>query len=329
MSFAALVGNSAMTSRLATMTKAKRVPPSLLFAGPAGVGKLEAALTIARALNCLVEPGVGCDACPSCTRIGAGEHPDVVIVRPEGAGRQIKAESVRRIVSDAPFRPFEGRHRVSIFFDADRMNPAAANTLLKTLEEPPEWAVLILITTNAAALLPTLVSRCQVYRFAPLATSELADLLVDEHGFDREAAILRAALSGGSLSEALEVADAPLAELRRDALRMASLVASGSSEQELVAWAEQLSKDDELLLRLTMLAGILRDLAAARGGGELIHEDLRSELDQLSAAEPISVWVRAHELAEEALLDLRDRYLNKRLTMSRLLAELSSFARTS
>ncbi len=324
MPFASLVGNRALMSRLARMAGADSVPPSLLFAGPAGVGKLETALTLAQAQNCLTLTGDACGECSACVRTGRGEHPDVRIARPEGAGRQLKAESVRQVVSESPFRPFEGRRRVSIFVDAERMNPTAANTLLKTLEEPPAWVILILITSNAAALLPTILSRCQIYRFAPLAIDDLIDQLVAQHEMDRERATLLAALSGGSLPKALELEEESLVDVRNDALRVASVVVDGAREQDMVPWADQLAKDDRLLLLLQLVIGIVRDVATTLGGGAIVHRDLEPDIEKLASSAPLPAWLHAYHLAEQSLQDLRDRYLNKRITMSCLLASLAA-----
>ena len=214
------------------MVRSGRVPPSLLFCGPSGVGKLQAAMTLAKALNCSQSKTDACGACPACLRIDREEHPDVHIARPEGAGRQLRADAVRQIVRETPFRPFEGRRRVSILVDADRMNDTAANKLLKTLEEPPPWVVLILITSNAASLLPTILSRCQIYRFAPLAIEELSELLVSEHDVDRDQATLLAALSGGRLTEALSYRDEPLTDLRQESVRLLTVVARGGRAQD-------------------------------------------------------------------------------------------------
>ena len=329
MTFESLVGNRALVSRLARMASADTVPPSLLFAGPSGVGKLATALTLAKAQNCLTLTGDACAECSACVRIERGEHPDVRIARPEGAGRQLKTESVRQIVRESPFRPFEGRRRVSIFVDAERMNPTAANTLLKTLEEPPPWAILILITSNAAALLPTILSRCQVYRFAPLAVDDLIDQLVAQHEMDRERATLLAALSGGSLQKALELEEESLVDIRNEALRVATVVVDGASEQDMVPWADQLAKDDRLMLLLHLLIGIVRDVATTLGGGAILHRDLEPEIERLSSGAPLPVWLHAHHLAEQSLQDLRDRYLNKRITMSCLLASLAASSRQS
>jgi len=305
------------------MAGADSVPPSLLFAGPAGVGKLETALTLARAQNCLTLTGDTCGECSPCVRIGRGEHPDVRIVRPEGAGRQLKVESVRQIVSESPFRPFEGRRRVSIFVDAERMNPTAANTLLKTLEEPPTWVILILLTSNAAALLPTILSRCQIYRFAPLPIDDLIEQLVTQHEMDRKRATLLAALSGGSLPKALELKEESLVDVQSEALRVASIVVDGAREQDMVPWADQLAKDDRLVLLLHLVIGIVRDVATTLGGGAIVHRDLEPEIEKLASGAPLPVWLPAYHLTEQSLQDLRDRYLNKRITISCLLAALA------
>lgn len=327
MTFESLVGNRALVSRFARMAAADTVPPSLLFAGPAGVGKLEAALTLAQAQNCLTLTGDACGECSACVRIKRGDHPDVRIARPEGAGRQLKAESVRQIVNASPFRPFEGRRRVAIFVDAERMNPTAANTLLKTLEEPPPWVVLILITSNLATLLPTILSRCQIYRFAPLAIDDLIEQLVAQHEMDRERATLLAALSGGSLSQALELEEESLVDVRNEALRVASVVVDGAREQDMVPWADQLAKDDRLMLLLHLVIGIVRDVATTLGGGTIVHQDLGPEIQKLASGAPLPAWLHAYQLVEQSLEDLRDRYLNKRITVSRLLTELANPSR--
>ncbi len=169
--------------------------------------------------------------CPSCIRIKKDEHPDVRVLRPEGRGGQLRAEGVRDAIADVSFRPFEGRRRVIILADAERMNPTTANTLLKTLEEPPSWATLILVTANEAALLPTVLSRCQIFRFSPLAPEELETLLRSRHGIDPDRAALLAAVAGGGIARALELAEEPLPELRQQALSIATLaVESATSE---------------------------------------------------------------------------------------------------
>lgn len=326
MPFSEIVGNTALLERFARMMRAGRVPPSMLFSGRAGVGKLRTAITLAQALNCVHGEGDACGRCAPCLRIEREQHPDVRVLRPEGKGGQLKAQGVRDAIAELPFRPFEGRHRVVVLVDAERMNATTANTLLKTLEEPPAWASLILITSNEASLLPTILSRCQILRFSPLAPDELIEILVREHGIEKGEALLLASVSGGGLSRALELRDEPLAELRSEALRMAHVASEGALASELVPWADALSKESRLMLVLDLLLALVRDVVAKTAGARILHRDLEREIESLAARVSLERWLTAYTLAEQALTDLRDRYLNKRSTLSRLLVSFDELS---
>jgi DNA polymerase-3 subunit delta' len=329
MAFSDLTGNAAVVARLSLLLGSDKLPRSMIFSGRAGVGKVEAAVTLAQALNCTVSTGDACGRCSSCVRIARDEHPDVRILRPEGRGGQLRAEGVREAAAEIPFRPFEGRRRVIIIADAERMNPTTANTLLKTLEEPPPWATLILVTANEAALLPTILSRCQMFRFSPLAPEELEGLLRTRHAVPQDRAALLAAVSGGGIARALELAGEPLAELRQQALRLSSLAFERAKAEELVPLADALSKDARLMLLLDLLLSVLRDLAAHKAGAGILHRDIGSEIEALANRAPLEVWVEAFALAEEVLIDLRDRYLNKRISLTKLMMSLQELGARS
>ena len=321
-----LIGNRALIDRLKRLLTEDRLPASLLFVGPQGVGKFDAALAIAKALNCTIAQSDACNQCPTCTRIDKNEHPDVKLVEPQGASHQIKADAVRQIIHDAPFRPFEGRRRVTIFTEADRMNPTASNTLLKTLEEPPPWVQLILVTARETTILPTLLSRCNKFRFRPLQTKELAQLLVRQHDIPKEGAILLAALSGGSLSKALRLDLDTLTTLRQKAMQLALVTIKGSSRENMVRLAEQTAKETNLELLLQVLLGLIRDLAAASSGGATLHQEFDKELQALTRSDVSSAWITAYQKAEKSFDDIRTRHLNKRITLERLLLDLSDLS---
>jgi DNA polymerase-3 subunit delta' len=319
MAFSDLTGNAVVVGRLKRLVSSGKLPRSLIFFGRAGVGKFEAAVTLAQALNCMVIENDACGRCPSCARIVKDEHADVRVLRPEGRGGQLRAEGVREAIAEIPYRPFEGRRRVIIIADAERMNPTTANTLLKTLEEPPPWASLILVTANEAALLPTILSRCQIFRFSPLAPEELESLLVARHALTPDRAALLAAVAGGGIARALSLRDEPLFELRQQALSISALALASTTAEELVPLADGLSKDSRLMLLLDLLLSILRDLTAKKAGAEILHRDIENEIEALSRRAPLEVWLEAFALAEEVVVDLRDRYLNKRISLSKLL----------
>src|SRR5882762_5967011 len=176
--FSKLIGNEEGGDTLRRLLNSGRVPGSLLFTGEQGIGKKLFALELAKALNCRNRNGVeACDQCSSCKRISRStfppftsdddnkermiwsEHADVAMVRPHK--QIIRVKPMRELEREANFRPFEGAARVFIVEDADLMNEAGSNALLKTLEEPPAASHLILTTTNPTALLATIRSRCQ------------------------------------------------------------------------------------------------------------------------------------------------------------------------
>src|SRR5437868_4054634 len=160
--FRDIVGHRPVVTLLARSVSRESLPPSLVFAGPGGVGKRLVATATAQALNCTARdkpPLDACGVCHTCRRIARGVHPDVLLVEPGDSG-SIKIDRVREIVESAGYRPFEGRRRVVIIDEADALVAGAQNALLKTLEEPPPSSVFILVTSRPDALLPTVRSRC-------------------------------------------------------------------------------------------------------------------------------------------------------------------------
>src|SRR4051812_27146125 len=203
----ARAGNGRLIALLAKSVHRGMLPPSLIFSGPAGAGKRQAAVATAQALNCLSPRGEGesydaCGTCAACTRIARGVHPDVVIVEPGESG-SIKIDQVRDVIDRAAYRPFEGRRRVVIIDQADALVPAAQNALLKTLEEPPSSSVFILVTARPDVLLATVRSRCPQLRFRPLSAADVAAVLVKSGRTEAEARAV-AATADGSLGHALE-----------------------------------------------------------------------------------------------------------------------------
>jgi DNA polymerase III delta' subunit len=163
-----IAGQERVIARLRAAIAGGRVHHAYLFTGGAGVGKRRTALALASALNCLQAPGEGCGECEACEKIEGGIHPDVVTLEREGAGQIIPIENIRReIVARVGLPPHEARVRVFLIDEAAALQPAAANSLLKTLEEPPARTMFVLGTTSPDLLLPTIRSRCQRVVFAP------------------------------------------------------------------------------------------------------------------------------------------------------------------
>ncbi len=209
--WARLVGQDQAVAALRESASAGTAAHAYLFVGPHGVGRVLAALALAASLNC--ERG-GCGTCEVCAKVLRRAHPDVRITEAEGA--QILVEQVRAIRQAAYRSPVEGRAKVFVLEDAHKLNPAAANALLKVLEEPPASVVFVLITEAPDDLLPTVVSRCRRIDFHPLGPAAIERVLVEQHGTDPERAAW-AARAGSDVARALRLAkddDAPARRAR-------------------------------------------------------------------------------------------------------------------
>jgi len=206
MSFSQILGQNSAIRILRQALIHGRLAHAYVLAGPEGVGKTLTALTLAKAVNCLAppEPGEACERCVSCLKIDSRNHADVVRIDPDGDF--IKIDQVRELQRQLRFRPLEGGRRVCILTSADRLNEAAANALLKTLEEPPAETHLFLVTARRHRLLPTILSRCQGVKFKPLSRSHLVQILRSVSSLSEEQALFYASLSGGSAGQALLLA---------------------------------------------------------------------------------------------------------------------------
>ena len=204
----------------------KTIPHALLFTGIDGVGKNRIATLFAMTANCADRTGSSgsaasspaaaglhpCGVCRSCRKIEKGIHPDILRVQPDG--RMIRIHQIRSLIETLSLKPMEARRRFVIIEQAETMRPAAANALLKTLEEPPDRTILILMAGQAADLLPTIVSRCRHVRFHPVSVESIAERLVNEHGISVADATLAAAAADGSFTRALEIGESGWAAWR-------------------------------------------------------------------------------------------------------------------
>jgi DNA polymerase-3 subunit delta' len=197
-----------------------RLPHAFLFVGPEGIGKRTFALRLAQALLCERRDAAAldpCGVCPSCLQVDAGTHPDVLAIAKPEDKHELPISVVRQLCLDLGLKPMHGTRRVALVDDADDLNEEASNAFLKTLEEPPPGAVLVLIGTSAELQLDTIVSRCRVLRFDPLPETELAAVLT-ERGIvqDPAEAARLARLAEGSVARAKGLADTDLQAFRRD-----------------------------------------------------------------------------------------------------------------
>ena len=205
MSLNNLVGNPLIKEWLQKAIRSQRVPGALIFTGQSGVGKQRFALEFAKSLNCnyLDKDFNSCDSCSFCQRIDVNQFPDTKIITPDG--QFIKVDQIRNIVNEVYYRPFEGKYRVYIIEMAERLREQAANALLKTLEEPPETSIIILLTSSLDSLLPTIRSRTIKLQFAPLSEEALSNYLNTNYPRPELEQKLLVKLAQGSIGRALSI----------------------------------------------------------------------------------------------------------------------------
>jgi DNA polymerase-3 subunit delta' len=325
--FASLTGNDRVKEVLKRMLSSGRLPGALLFVGEEGIGKKLFALEVARALNCRTPiDNEGCGSCSACKRIihlnypNSSEskdwipmiwtnHPDVgMVVAPL---RQLRVDQMRQIEMEANFRPMEGKARVFIIDEAEKLNDASANALLKVLEEPPSTSHLILITSRPAMLLPTILSRCQAIRFSPLTPAEIESYLTGNKLADAASARLRARAAAGSISRALSGDLDTFTSQRKAMLVVLDALVVTSNLAQLLRSSEQLNEaqyKDEFEERLDVLETLIRDawmLSLGSKREQLVNEDLYKDLELISKKiDPVkaAAWILEIEDMREQLI---------------------------
>lgn len=307
------------------------VPHALLFSGIEGVGKAQAAWLLAMALNCDAPASSAageppCGACRACRRLQAGQHPDLLTIAPEGP--LIRVAQVRQLCATLAMKPYEARTRVVVITDARAMNPEAANALLKVLEEPPDRTLLILLATQTAELLPTIVSRCQQLRFGPISRRRLQALLTERHGIAPDAAEVAAAMSGGSLTRALRFSQTDWRARRNWLIAAIGLdrpeTLSSRPLNVLLAVAEKLAGHKAWVPEaLDLIVAWLRDLLIFRHApGRLINQDQAALVGRASGRMTDEALLRRIQAVGSARRHL-EANLNPRLVLERLMLQLA------
>jgi DNA polymerase-3 subunit delta' len=284
MAFREITGHRRLVELLTRSIYRGSLPPSLIFAGPTGIGKRLTATALAQTLNCLApetqaDHSDACGACAACTRIARGVHPDVLVVEAGETG-SIRIDQIREAVDRSAYKPFEGKRRVVIVDQADKLVVPAQNALLKVLEEPPPSSVFVLVTPRPDMLLATVRSRCIRLSFTGGAASAL-----DGDARDVAERVLAHAAATPDPRRRIEGA--------KDLL---TTTGPGSA-----------SDREQLASHLRAMESLLRDVELLAAGGEataLASHDVRPSLERLAAAYAGERGVRAFAAVDQALVAL-------------------------
>ena len=301
-----------------------------LFCGPPGLGRRTLALRLAQALNCTktIAPGIPCGVCRDCKQIEEMRHPDMNVIQAvdeDGVSKEngtLKVDQVRAVQHSLSLRPYQAKYRVALFLRFQEANDNAANALLKTLEEAPAHAILLLTADTPEQLLPTIISRCEVLRLRALPISAIESDLLDR-GVDEERARLLAHISGGRPGYARKlVDDMTLLEKREERLNdLQTLLPAPRVEK--FSYAEKLAKDKEVMRQTIVIwLSYWRDVMLRVAGAEspLINVDRNMEIEFLAGRLNLSTARRVVSDLESAL-EKMDKNVNSRLLAEVLLLD--------
>lgn len=322
MGFDEVLGNSRVKKTLRLALEKNRVPNSLIFCGPKGVGKRSIARILAKAVNCERKKDDACEGCASCVAITGRRLPDIWEIEPKGQFVQI--DQMREIRQAAYLRPMVSKKRVFIVDEAEKMNEESSNCLLKVLEEPPLFSHIVLLTANLDLILPTIKSRCQILSFNPIGKEEIKRLLV-EKGYSEERAKIISLLVRGNLEEALGLDWDEIQEKRQEAW---NILLSFLRKGEASAFVRNYSFAKRSVIRedfertLEILASFCRDFILLKEKGEfslLLNPDYRKEIEALDKE-----WSLERSWQCLKQIDYTISGLSKNLNMSLLISSFYS-----
>lgn len=317
-----IIGHDWAVELLSHSLATGRMAHAYLFAGPPQIGKTRLALALAQALNC-TQPAPPCGACVSCRKIAKQVHPDVRLIVGEGAGESIKIDQVRALRREAVLAPYEGQHRVFVLRQIERATVEAANSLLKTLEEPPAHVVLVLTAVHAEALPATVVSRCQCLNLRPAAL-HLVESAMQARGFSPHKAHLLARLSGGRIGWALRAGmdDAVLHQRQEAQDRLIELLCADRIKR--LDFAYETSREPAAANHLIeQWISWWRDLLLLCSGieGDVVNIDRLDELrSSAKRSTALQAWAALQAL-QETDAQLKDN-VNARLALEELWLKL-------
>lgn len=327
MSFKDVYGHEKQIRVLQTSMSRDRIPHAYLFYGAEGIGKRTVAEVFAKALNCASGKDSldACGACPSCLKIDHGNHPDVITIKAQG--QFIRIQEIRELQEQMKFSPLEGEKRIFIIIDADRMNIASANAILKTLEEPSASNILVLLTSRPHQLPATVLSRCQHLRFSPLGRETVASFLEEKSSLDHKSAHLIALSSGGSIGKARAMNEESYLTTKAAVFDIIASIKTKDPLKLLSALNDFGKEKKDIMERLGILMTGYRDALVYKETGDrdgLINQDYIDIIKSVAESESGRDIVSCIRAVDRAIHTL-DRNANKQLTLEVMMFRLGRY----
>lgn len=323
MSFNDIVGQERAIKILTKSLKENKVSSSYIFVGNEGTGKKLTAIEFTKAVNCL-NPNKkleACENCQSCNEINKQYFPDLKIV--DATKGSIKIEQIREIKKEIELKPFKSKKKVYIIDKAEKMTIEASNCLLKTIEEPPYYAIIILICSKIDPVLPTIVSRCQIVKFGLITSLKIKELLLDKiNNLEKDQAEIISKLAQGSIGKAFKLsADKEYFIRREKMLDYLSAIIPGKYGDDIFAKVEKIiSEIDKIEEILEMIKLWYRDILIIKNTGNQKYIANCDKLEELAKKSQI--------YSQNMLIDILDyleqaeeylmKNVNKRLILERL-----------
>jgi DNA polymerase-3 subunit delta' len=325
MPFSQIVGQDRAIRSLRSSLRKGAISHAYLFFGPEGIGKKLTAFGLAKAVNCLQQVEDFCGSCDACRRIEKGLHPDFFFVEPEGVN--VKVDQLRDLQSSIRYRPYLAKKKVCIIDQAERMTSSAANSILKTLEEPPLDTIIILVSSSLEQILPTIRSRCRTIQFSPLLIRDLERLITEKMALPPEKARVLAILAAGSIGRAQVLDLATLQEKREELFKLMKGLSSSSAIEVLFNQAKKLAdgkNPDDLHQFLDLWVYWYHDLWKYQISGDeknLINIDQIENIRQQSRKLPSHQIEKNIQLIEDTCTALQ-RNANKQLALEAMMMRL-------
>ncbi|WIV12316.1 DNA polymerase III subunit delta' [Proteiniborus sp. MB09-C3] len=297
MDFNDIIGHEKIIENLKNAIKNNTVSHSYLFEGPKSIGKEKLAKVFAKTLLCQRGGDSPCNTCPSCMKIESGNHPDFHMEYPDKDS--FKKEQIEELQRTIRKIPLESNRKIYILDDVDKMTQQAQNSFLKTLEEPPGYAIIMLLATNGYSLLPTIVSRCQIVKFTPIERHKIEKALVNNFGRSEEQARFIASFSNGIIGKAIELSKSDDFKLLRDEIIEKLNTVINGDKLKIFSISEFFEQNKELIDEVMDIILLwYRDL--------LIYKETKNVGFLINKDKADSISYQCQKLSKQKIMDILD-----------------------